>query len=257
MNKFHPGESYWRRKMNANSQLPKYFEAISIFTVLLSLLFIAEPAVTHEREVEREEICKWFSKISDRSFRLDVEGDPHIVFGKDWLYYACHHGSCCQIEIVDCNGYLSSVALDAAKSPRISYYDDRKRELRFAYPNGSGWDIEIVDNSGNVGKFPSLALSADGTPHICYFDVTNRDLKYAYRDEFGWNVDTIDIAVSIDWYPVLSIDESGFAHVSYTGFNDRPCIKHAYQDTSGWNVEILGILDEIDVNSPVLALDTK
>ena len=127
--------------MNAHTQLAQYCGMLLLFTVLLSLLCIAEPIIAHEREIEREEICSWFNKISDRSFRLDAEGDPHIVFGEDWLYYGCHHGSCCQIEVVDCNGYVSSVAIDGAKYPRISYYDTRKKELRFACPKVSGLSL--------------------------------------------------------------------------------------------------------------------
>lgn len=243
--------------MNAHTRRVQYCELFLMFIILLSLLFSAGSIIAHERDIERAEICKWFSKLSDRSIRLYAEGEPHISFGEDWLYYACHHGSCCQIEVIDGDGSVSSVALDGGKCPRISYYDAIKKELRFACPNGTGWDIETVDNTGDVGNFPSLVLTADGTPHICYYDVTNRDLKYAYRDGSGWNVDTIDYDVSVEWYPSLIIDDSGFAHVSYTGYNDRPCIKHAYQDTSGWNIEILGILDEIDVNTPVLAHDTE
>jgi len=69
--------------------------------------------------------------------------------------------------------------LDRRGYPHISYYDSNNNALKFAYWDGSDWQIETVDNEGDVGTWTSLALNDNGVVHISYYDNTNKDLKYA------------------------------------------------------------------------------
>jgi hypothetical protein len=79
-------------------------------------------------------------------------------------------------------GEYSSLALDSADRPHISYLDYTNKDLKYAAWNGSSWDIQTVDSDGDVGEFTSLALDSSDRPHISYFDDTNRDLKYAWYE---------------------------------------------------------------------------
>jgi hypothetical protein len=38
---------------------------------------------------------------------------------------------------------------------------------------------QVVDSSGDVGRFPSLVIAADRKAHLVYFDDTNHAFKYA------------------------------------------------------------------------------
>ncbi|MHB8917909.1 MAG: hypothetical protein ACYC4H_07785 [Desulfocucumaceae bacterium] len=79
-------------------------------------------------------------------------------------------------------GPYTSIAVDTAGYPHISYYDETSQSLKYAYKNASGWHTSTVDNSANVGKYTSIALDGSDRPHISYYDATARALKYAYMD---------------------------------------------------------------------------
>ena len=107
-----------------------------------------------------------------------------------------------QMETVDSAGdvgYYTSLALDSADNPRISYFDDTNDDLKYAWYNNSGWQTETVDSVGIVGWYTSLALDGAGNPRISYCDETNRDLKYAWDDGSGWQTETVDSAGDVGY----------------------------------------------------------
>jgi len=124
------------------------------------------------------------------SLAFDGNGYPHISYGdhSTWdhvaLKYASYNGTAWNIQTVDDStdkvGDYTSLALDAAGYPHISYYDGTpQRDLKYASYNGTAWNLQLVDSDGDVGTYTSLALDGNGYPHISYNDWTNRDLKYA------------------------------------------------------------------------------
>jgi hypothetical protein len=96
------------------------------------------------------------------------------------LKYASWNGSSWDIEIVDSNDFVgthTSLALDSSDNPRISYCHQTEDypadySLKYASWNGSTWDIQTVDSSGDVGDYrhTSLALDSNDNPRISYCD---------------------------------------------------------------------------------------
>ena len=76
-------------------------------------------------------------------------------------------------------GEHSSLALDGAGNPRISYYDGSNYDLKYAWKDGSGWHTEPVDTAGDVGWYSSLALDSAGNLYV----VSERNLFFAFRRE--------------------------------------------------------------------------
>jgi hypothetical protein len=130
------------------------------------------------------------------SLAFDSAGRPHISYYESVyvpldagvaspsydLKYAHHDGSAWQIETVDSTGSVgrfTSLALDSADQPHVSYYDETNGGLKYATYDGCAWQIETVDHAGDVGKYTSMALDAAGQPHISYYDDTSDDLKHA------------------------------------------------------------------------------
>ncbi|UCH50423.1 MAG: hypothetical protein JSV54_05210 [Chloroflexota bacterium] len=84
-------------------------------------------------------------------------------------------------------GYWTSLALDGADHPHISYIidvppnDSVPFSLKYASYNGTAWNTETVDTESYFAA-TSLALGSCGYPHISYYDETGPstgDLTYA------------------------------------------------------------------------------
>jgi len=89
-------------------------------------------------------------------------------------------------------GTYSSLALDSSGNPRISYYDQTNKDLKYAASDGTKWVISTVDSSRSVGEYSSLSLDSSGNPWISYYDQTNADLKYAAFDGTRWVISIVD-----------------------------------------------------------------
>lgn len=118
------------------------------------------------------------------SLKLNSAGNPCVCyFMITGLYYAYFDGSSWHSERVDPSvqlDYFTSLVLDVAGYPHISYYDSARNDLKYAYYDGSVWQVETVDATGVVGPYASLALDSSGYPYIAYRDSTLGTLKCAF-----------------------------------------------------------------------------
>jgi hypothetical protein len=135
-------------------------------------------------------------------------------------------------------GEFTSLALDAAGHPHISYYDkgNGDGDLKYAHWTGSAWDIQTVDRVGNVGWYTSLALDGDGHPHISYYDHANGDLKYAHGTGSTWDLQTVDHQDNRGLYSSLALDAADHPHISYFDSTNLD-LKYAHWTGSTWDIE--------------------
>jgi PKD repeat protein len=148
----------------------------------------------------------------------------------------------------------SSLVLDSADNPRISYYDAANGNLKYAAYYTWGWHNQTVDSAGNVGGSSSLALDSAGNPRISYYDATNGDLKYAERVGLRWYAETVDSVGDVGMYASLALDSAGNPRISYY---DRTIgnLKYAWHDGSGWHTETVDSVGDVGRYSS-LALDS-
>ncbi len=180
-----------------------------------------------------------FDSMADHSLRLDSQGQPHVAYGGDHLYFASYDGSRWRREVVDTSsgvGLHASLALDSNGAPIIGYYDAVRGDLKLAWNDGGGWQTETVDDHGNVGAFTSMALDAAGQPHLSYFDASHQRLRYATRDAMGWHFETVtEVALPVVMGTSLALAADGQPHVAYAADG----VWHAYRDSTGWHVEAI------------------
>jgi hypothetical protein len=124
-----------------------------------------------------------------------------------------------QIDTIDAGnvGYYSSIDVDSQNRPHISYYDASNDDLKYAYWDGSAWQIQVIDQSGDVGRWTSIAVDRNtGDVHISYCHESNRDLVYAHWDGATWDIDTVDGQGSNRGeFTSIALDSYGNPHISY------------------------------------------
>jgi len=118
----------------------------------------------------------------------------------------------------------TSTAVDAAGHPHLTFYDSGHGALMYVFWDGKYWQIQEVDNEGDVGAGASLALDALGHPHIAYADTTNGTLKYAHWNGSAWQIEVVETrhvsALS------LALDAAGGVHIAYMVGSHQ--IRYAY-----------------------------
>ncbi|MCX5674018.1 MAG: PEP-CTERM sorting domain-containing protein [Planctomycetota bacterium] len=140
-------------------------------------------------------------------------------------------------------GLFSSLALDFQGSPRISYYDQTNKALKYASYNGTSWTTKEVAR-GQVGTHASLALYSDGSPGISYYDYPNHALMYSYSRDNGstWDHKTVDFSANVGEDTSLVIDALGQPRIAYY---DRTNGRLKYAAYNGISWETPTVVDTI------------
>jgi hypothetical protein len=161
----------------------------------------------------------------DPSLALDAAGNPVVSYWNydddDLKLLHCNDPNCADgdesiltLDTASDVGEVSSLALDAAGNPAISYYDYTNLDLKLLHcndPNCADGDESIltVDSEGDVGWDSSLAFDAAGNPVISYNDYDNGDLKLLHCDTVGCGVDVTPPVASIALSPATPDGGSG------------------------------------------------
>ena len=108
------------------------------------------------------------------------------------------------------------LALDRTDQPYISFYDAANGDLKITHRTKAGWEVQVVDQVGDVGLSSALALDADGRPVIAYHDATAGILKVAWWTGKGWLLQEVDRIGSLSpSYISLALAADATPHIAY------------------------------------------
>ncbi|MGQ9706407.1 MAG: hypothetical protein ACUVWP_05320 [bacterium] len=190
---------------------------------------------------------------------FDKNDKPHISF-HEWYYgdlmYGYKEGDKWVIQIIDSQdnaGMGNTIAIDSKGYPHIAYdhYIDstRRRELKYAYYDGTKWNIEVVDNERIwQGHYCLIALDSKDHPHIIYSKATddtlyNWNLSYAYFDGNNWIKENIYyLGNSDDPYNSIVIDKEDRPHITFFYVKGGENLYYANKNSGKWNLERLDMV---------------
>ena len=187
------------------------------------------------------------------SLALDSADRPHISYRAApglvtelGLKYATWDGAAWQTQYVDQEGRAgrgSSIAVDDAGRPHISYYDYEyvgtgEDSLRYARWDGAQWQVQTVDfvYQKYLQSSTSLALDGMGYPHIAYLEGDREDLRYARWNGTAWLTETVDSTDDVGLYPSLALDSSDRPYISYYD-RMQDALKYTRWDGAQWETE--------------------
>jgi hypothetical protein len=184
------------------------------------------------------------------SLALDAQDRPHISYCPygGWyncgeLRYATYDGATWNSTVVDASadvGEYSSLALDNAGHPHISYYDDTHMRLKYTRYDGSAWQVEPVDQGGDVGQYTALEIDAAGRPHMSYYvvtpyqDLVNGNLAYAHFAGPAWQTATVDASTDVEGSNSLALGAAGRPRLSYSTYVPAWGLHYAAFDGHTW-----------------------
>lgn len=189
------------------------------------------------------------------SIQLNSQGLPRIsYYQRLWadgtyalhLKYASFDGKAWYTETVDADGAtgkFNSLALDGQDHPHISYSEVNEGDLRYAYFDGSDWQISKPEthrgSGGWVGLASCIIIDRDGYPNIAYLAVDKRQVKYARRTKRGWQIQVVDQLVgradNIDRLS-LKLDSQGRPNVVYYD-SGLGMLKYGVRTAESWRIE--------------------
>lgn len=159
-----------------------------------------------------------YSAFKDRALRCAVNSAED-----KWSVTTIEDGKAGRRNQETTPGMGNSMALDKNGRPNFSYRDESS--LRYAWPDGDHWRIDVVDPNANpfgnlswVNQRTSLALDSDGRPHIAY--ETDGVLKHAWWDGTKWRIQPMGISGPQHRYPSLAISRDNVMYLAYSAPED-------------------------------------
>jgi hypothetical protein len=155
---------------------------------------------------------------------------------------ACHASAreTWTIETIDGNWgdfRFTSLALDTAGNPHVSYQNCNNEGLRYAVKNDTGWNIETVNHDSRTGFWTALDLDEEDEPHIVCYSLQDSDLEYFWKNESGWQADNPPTKGHASWTPApLQLGRDGYPRIIMVDrFTTQ--LQYFWKNESGWYAE--------------------
>ncbi len=112
-----------------------YFKNIRIIAVFIIAVILVPSLTCASWNIVYVDAPRNFTEFSSRAVAIDSSGNPHVVYGRDSLYYAYYNGSIWLHNTIDFSPGVkeySTIAIDSSDKVHISYYDSTNDDLKYA-----------------------------------------------------------------------------------------------------------------------------
>ncbi|GEM_PF-5454796 len=197
---------------------------------------------------------QWF-EITSQSMTLDNDGNPHVVYAGDRLYYSRYDGEVWQREIVlasEFRVFCPSIVLDQNANAHIVYLMETPDSGIYPYGyelwhsrwSGGQWTHERISESAILRNI-SIALGTNNSIHVAYFSSIGSDhsylatLMYAFESGGGWSTEQIQNNLFFSEFS-LCIGADSAPHLLYqVASNDSYHLRLIVRRSGSWWQEAL------------------
>jgi hypothetical protein len=165
-------------------------------------------------------------------------------------------------------GLSTSLVIDTDDVPHISYFEDTRDHLKYAFVfnnNITGLPdsiTEVVSDTVAAGAFSSIGIR-NNQPLIAFYQMEDGDIFTTTKKTPGWDFDDVETSGDNGQYVSMKIDSTGIPHMVYfyaTNQDDvvKQDLKYAKWDpsTSSWDIETLDSIENVGMFAS-LALDSN
>jgi len=126
-------------------------------------------------------------------------------------------------------GQYVSLKVGADGRPRMAYYEETERDLKYVDWNASAasWNPPTyLDYVNDTGQFASLALNASDLSRIAYYNETARSLMYVRQgNATTWSLpEVVDPGPGVGKYASLALNATGLARIAYYNETSRALV---------------------------------
>ncbi|MDP6562685.1 MAG: putative Ig domain-containing protein, partial [Candidatus Thalassarchaeum sp.] len=200
------------------------------------------------------------------SLAIDSSDGLHVAFydmsGRDlhYAYRANGDDTWTETENIDTSSsYMAtslSIAVDSSDRPHIAYHDRSSWDLEYARFDGSSWMKSTLDQTNNVGRYPSIAIDQYDQVNIAYENYSAYDVKSIVIRNGAARSSTIGQVGSHHYHLGSAVDASGNMHLSYyNGSDTAGSLQYAAQNGATWSVTTVDDVSTIVGAYSALALD--
>lgn len=137
-------------------------------------------------------------------------------------------------------GHYTSITLDTAGKPAVSYFVHATGELKMANFTPDLTTTTVAVEGDPEIRNRSLAINPAGRPGVAYENGSgNSDIEYALYNGSSWDVQTVDADFDDDYvHPSLAFDSTGKPVIAYYDLTNDD-LKIALWSGASWATEIV------------------